>query len=449
MMAPGRRLAALASFASLGLLSACSVPDAGDPVAESQAPIVGGVLDDFRSYVVGVGDGMSNFCTGTLISRRTVLTAGHCYTPGMGATGGITRIYFGPSIAGMASFVSVAQAVRHPGFDTNTLANDLTLVQLSADPPAPWQAVPLLRETMTNTPAFVGPYFTFAGYGNDGMMNYDVRRVVIFPIVAVGPAANVGLDTGTGPIGDSQFYYRTAGKNTCDGDSGGPAFVPRNHVERLAGSTSYGDSPCLVDGVDARTDAPVIAAFIQPTLDLFEPMDPCRADGMCNESCNVNNMLVDPDCAPNHCGMDGMCVISCVDPPDPDCVLPAGVNHCGPDGVCDPSCAPTDPDCLPPPDAGAPGTGGAGGAGTTASAGGSSASSTSHASSSHASASSGGHLPDAGAPDGGAGGHAGGHPVAKMKSGCGCSVPGSSGGGERLALGLALGALALARRRRG
>jgi hypothetical protein len=182
--------------------------------------------------------------------------------------------------------------------------------------------------------------------------------VAVFPIDRVGPASDVGLDTHSGPIDATQLYYRVPLKNTCDGDSGGPALVPRSHVERLAGATSYGDANCTIDGVDARTDAPQIAAFIQPTVDAFEGKDPCRADGTCDESCNTGGRLVDPDCAPNHCGADGMCVISCVDPPDPDC---AAVDHCGLDGVCDPTCSPVDADCLPPPPSG--GTGGAGGAG--------------------------------------------------------------------------------------
>jgi hypothetical protein len=90
-------------------------------------------------------------------------------------------------------------------------------------------------------------------------------------------------------------------------------------VERHIGTTSTGDRSCTQDGVDARTDAPQIAAFIQPTIDAFENQDPCRADGVCNESCNTNGRLVDPDCAENHCGQDGICVISCVSPADPDC----------------------------------------------------------------------------------------------------------------------------------
>src|SRR5262249_3773212 len=143
-------------------------------------------------------------------------------------------------------------------------------------------------------------------------------------------------------LDDTNFYYEVPGQSACFGDSGGPAFLIRNRVERHAGVTSSGDESCHLDGDQARTDNPQIAAFLQPTIDEFEGNDPCRND----EACNVHKQLVDPDCAENHCGPDGICVLSCVAPLDPDCV-PLGINHCIPDGVCDPGCVPLDPDCQP------------------------------------------------------------------------------------------------------
>jgi hypothetical protein len=217
----------------------------------------------------------------------------------------------------------------------------------------------------------------------------------------------VGLDTGSGPIDKSMFYFKVAKKNTCNGDSGGPAFVARSKVERLAGATSSGDADCKIDGTDARTDAPAIAAFIQPTIDLFEGQSPCRADGVCDESCNVGNQLVDPDCAEAHCGADGMCVLSCAEPLDPDCT---GVDHCGPEGVCDPAC-PADPDCPSSQGAGGAGVGG-GGSATTAGAGG--------AGVGGAGGGAGGAGGAGGGTTGGTG--AGGSSVSREKSGCGCRV---------------------------
>ncbi|MBI4956654.1 MAG: trypsin-like serine protease, partial [Myxococcales bacterium] len=345
------------------LLVGCSVPEApGERVLGDTQPIIGGVLDNWRAYVVGVGNTQGTFCTGTVISQRTVLTAGHCFQ-------GISRVYFGHdvSMGNNPPSVAVVTKRRHQDYSSNTLANDLSVLELAQDSPV--QPAPLLRETMANTPAYIGPDFAHVGYGDDGNGGYDIRRVVTFPIIAVGPA-NVGLQTGTGPIDATMYFYAQPGKNTCFGDSGGPAFVPRGLVEHVAGTTSFGDPNCAIDGVDARADLPQINAFIQSWIDQWEGLNnPCRSNGTCDETCNVNNTLVDPDCAQNHCSADGMCVLSCVNPIDPDCM--GAVDYCGPDGACDPSCNPVDVDCLAEQggSGGAPPVGGAGGAGATGTGG--------------------------------------------------------------------------------
>jgi hypothetical protein len=341
------RFVLLAASLALG---ACATHDGAvddaERVAEAPSAIYGGIVDSGHSYVVGVGNGGIS-CTGTLISRRTVLTAGHCY-------GGASKVHFGNK-QGQTTTVAVAQKVRHPGYDGNTLAHDLALLKLAAD--APVQPAPLLRETMTNTSEFLGPPFTFVGFGYNEQRQYGTKRVVTFPIAAIGPASVGGSVT---QIDADQFYYAVPDKNTCNGDSGGPAFAVRQGVERLAGSTSYGDDPCLVDGVDARTDQPAIDDFIQARIDEFEAGSDCKNDGTCQESCNTSGQVWDPDCQAAHCGADGLCAQACVLPRDPDCAAVPGT--CGPNGVCDPSCGSPDPDCaalgvdagvpVPTPDAG-------------------------------------------------------------------------------------------------
>lgn len=104
---------------ALLVMLGCAV-DTPPEILEENQEIFGGIADNGHGYVVGVGDSFGPFCSGTLISTRTVITAGHCF-------GGITRVFFG-RLANQS--VTVAQEIRHPGFNGFTLANDLAILRL-------------------------------------------------------------------------------------------------------------------------------------------------------------------------------------------------------------------------------------------------------------------------------------------------------------------------------
>jgi Trypsin len=318
----------------------CS-PQPEDEVASAQAPIVNGITDANHRYVVGVGGNTRAFCTGTVISKRTVLTAGHCI-------GAVRNIFVGPKITTGATFekIPVVKQIRHPMYadlPNENATYDLGILQLGAD--APVQAVPLLRETMDNSKRYIGPSLTFVGYGITSGLGggFGTKRVTTFPIQVVGPATVGGS---FGELPETLFYYvdtKTMGRSACNGDSGGPSFFITEGVETLAGVTSSGDAECTLDGSNQRSDQPYIDGFIQAHIDEFEPDSNCKNDGACNESCNQNGQLGDPDCAFAHCAADGICAEACVAPVDPDCSAIAADN-CGDNGVCDPKCD-SDPDC--------------------------------------------------------------------------------------------------------
>jgi secreted trypsin-like serine protease len=306
------RMRMLLSVAVLPLLVACASAsaetDSADLAAQDDA-IVGGAATTAYSYVVGVGsDSQGAFCTGTVISKRVVITAAHC-------VGGINRVFFGTKAARPAAVVVVASETAHPGYNDVSMANDLAILALEAD--APVQPAPLVREALTNSSAWIGPDFTFVGFGltnGNTQTGFGTKRVVKFPIAAVGPARVGGTP---GSVDSTQFYYRVAGKNTCNGDSGGPAFATRRGVLSLAGVTSFGDGPCTFDGVQQKTDQAAIQSFIQPRIDQIERGNACKNDGVCNESCNTGGQVKDPDCHVNHCIADGICARACAS--DPDC----------------------------------------------------------------------------------------------------------------------------------
>jgi hypothetical protein len=331
--------------AATALLAGCTESPASVALDRREDSIVNGIKDTNHRYVVGVGGNTSAFCTGTVISKRTVLTAGHCI-------GGVRNIFLGPRVTGgMGTKIPVVQQIRHPQYadlPNENATYDLGILQLGAD--APVQSVPLLRETMNNTPRFIGPSYVIVGYGitGGGQGGFGTKRVTTFPIHVVGPAVVGGSYPPPDNLPETLWYYlnsETGGRNACNGDSGGPGFFVTRGVETLAGVTSSGDASCMLDGTDQRSDQPYIDGFIQEHIDDFEGADnACRSNGVCDESCNLDGQLGDPDCAFDHCGADGICAEACVAPLDPDCTAIAADN-CGDNGVCDPTCD-TDPDCV-------------------------------------------------------------------------------------------------------
>ena len=329
---------AISTLAALMGLAGCK----GADMSRSEQGIIGGVADTHREFVVMIGnDSQGPLCSAVFVSRQTILSAAHCLDQS------ITKVFLGPDARSPTSTLVITSSLPHPGY-TNAidLIHDLAVFKVAqADPVQP---APLLRELMDTSSTYIGPDFTFVGHGVTDPLDTTgttafIRRAVRFPIDFLGPAA-VGGNIGN--IDSSQLAYLSIGKNQCNGDSGGPSLLRRSGVERVAAITSAGDAACE-QGLSNRADQLEITTFIQGAIDTFEGADPCRANGVCQESCNTATQLVDVDCAPDHCGADGMCVLSCVEPIDPDCG--PGTDYCGADTLCDTRCATQDPDCPEPP----------------------------------------------------------------------------------------------------
>jgi secreted trypsin-like serine protease len=219
----------LASFA-------CSDPHV--EAAEDQA-LIGG-HDEAGLPAVGaiLYDG-SWGCTGTLIAPRTVLTAAHCLLTEAGAPYAPARLAFalGPDAHAPQARLEVVAAEAHPDYDGTTAQHDLGVLHLAARAPA--QPIPPLRAMDAS---WDGTTFLFVGYGTlgGGRGGGGTKRATSMAIRAIAP------DT---------FRYGNAQRNTCWGDSGGPAlFENAAGAMFVAGTTSWGDDRCAEFAVDTRVD---------------------------------------------------------------------------------------------------------------------------------------------------------------------------------------------------
>ena len=167
-------------------------------------------------------------CTVTLVGKHTVLTAAHCIYPGE------THIVCFDA----QTTYKPKSLVPHNGWDPQSLANDIGVVLLDADPP-------IIPSVIARTPITIGQKITLVGYGTTDEVLKDAGTKRI--------ATNTVKD-----LWATRFSYAGTGGgigNTCHGDSGGPAFSTTGGGEVQVGVTSAGLTPCGTLGYSTRVDA--------------------------------------------------------------------------------------------------------------------------------------------------------------------------------------------------
>ncbi len=223
---------------ALSSLAAPTATAEGLDDAPLDDPIVGGVSVEPGEFdaVVALRAG-NQLCTGTVVAPTVVLTAAHCFedvSPGASIT-----VQFGDDANSGQSMVSNSFGIHPQYCDPCTEeVYDFAYVELpEAYTPTDGFLRPIIDQFEWDEAMRVNNVVLVTGFGTNDPFNQTA---------ITNPTKRMVTTTITQFTSQGyEFFAGGGGRDTCSGDSGGPAIVQLGSgIRRLAGVTSRGKVPC-------------------------------------------------------------------------------------------------------------------------------------------------------------------------------------------------------------
>lgn len=231
---------------------------ADEPVTQSTVLIYGKLL---RSHFT---------CTGVIIGKDAVLTAGHC----LGGQGNADlTVLFGVDQNRPTHSIAVRDQVRPDNYNTTDHDhpwNDIAILRLAQNIPASYQPAQLLADANAIQD---GASVLLAGYGINVPISNDTQNEGAGRLRKVEQKIIVAKR----PLSPTEMLIDIKGHGSCFGDSGGPAYFQTknglivagivSHMtekDRLPDDHGHAKYGCIVDM--AYTRVPDFMAWIQAAL---------------------------------------------------------------------------------------------------------------------------------------------------------------------------------------